>query len=145
MDKRRILVIEDEYSINDGLTFTLRKEGYDVRSALTGKEGLELVKEFNPELVLLDLMLPDMEGFDILFGPSVSSSYSTQIINGKSTSQSSFSHTYILTAPQEGSCYTSLQSSCRCRHRVRYHMLVDNNKPNRRFPLPSPRGSLLCR
>ena len=37
MDKRRILVIEDEYSINDGLTFTLRKEGYDVRSALTGK------------------------------------------------------------------------------------------------------------
>ena len=65
MDKRRILVIEDEYSINDGLTFTLRKEGYDVRSALTGKEGLELVKEFNPELVLLDLMLPDMDGFDI--------------------------------------------------------------------------------
>ena len=51
-----------------------------------------------------ELRLPsDMEGFEILFGPSVSSSYSTQIINGKSTSQSSFSHTYILTAPQEGS------------------------------------------
>lgn len=51
-----------------------------------------------------ELRLPsDMEGFDILFGPSVSSSYSTQIINGKSTSQSSFSHTYILTAPEEGS------------------------------------------
>ena len=51
-----------------------------------------------------ELRLPsDMEGFNILFGPSVSSSYSTQIINGKSTSQSSFSHTYILTAPEEGS------------------------------------------
>ena len=51
-----------------------------------------------------ELRLPsDMEGFDILFGPSVSSSYSTQIINGKSTSQSSFSYTYILTAPEEGS------------------------------------------
>lgn len=51
-----------------------------------------------------DIRLPsDMDGFDILYGPSVSSSYSTQIINGKSTSQSSFTYTYILTAPQEGS------------------------------------------
>lgn len=61
------------------LTYTLNKEGKELR-------------------------LPsDMKGFEILFGPSVSSSYSTQIINGKSTSQSSFSHTYILTAPAEGS------------------------------------------
>lgn len=51
-----------------------------------------------------ELRLPsDMEGFNILFGPTVSSSYSTQVINGKSTSQSSFTHTYILTAPEEGS------------------------------------------
>lgn len=50
-----------------------------------------------------DLRLPsDMEGFEILFGPSESSSYSTQIINGKSTSQSSFTYTYILTASEEG-------------------------------------------
>ena len=61
------------------LTYTLNKEGKDIR-------------------------LPSgMDGFDILFGPSVSSSYSTQIINGKSTSQSSFSYTYILIAPEEGS------------------------------------------
>lgn len=61
------------------LTYTLNKEGKDIR-------------------------LPaDIDGFDILFGPSVSSSYSTQIINGKSTSQSSFSYTYILVAPEEGS------------------------------------------
>lgn len=65
MDKRRILVVEDEYSINDGLTFALRKEGYDVRSALNGKDALKLVESFKPELVLLDLMLPDMYGFDI--------------------------------------------------------------------------------
>ena len=65
MDKRRILVVEDEYSINDGLTFSLRKEGYDVRSAFNGKAALELVESFKPELVLLDLMLPDMDGFDI--------------------------------------------------------------------------------
>ena len=61
------------------LTYTLNKEGKELR-------------------------LPsDMDGFEVLFGPSVSSSYSTQIINGKSTSQSSFSHTYILSAPEEGS------------------------------------------
>ncbi|MDU3724739.1 MAG: response regulator, partial [Clostridium celatum] len=65
MDKRKILVVEDEYSINDGLTFALRKEGYDVRSAFNGREALELFKEFNPEVVLLDLMLPDIDGFDI--------------------------------------------------------------------------------
>ena len=60
------------------LTYSLNKEGKDIR-------------------------LPSkMEGFDILFGPSVSSSYSTQVINGKSTSQSSFSYTYILVAPEEG-------------------------------------------
>lgn len=61
------------------LTYTLNKEGKDIR-------------------------LPsDMDGFNVLFGPSVSSSYSTQIINGKSTSQSSFSYTYIVIAPEEGS------------------------------------------
>ena len=65
MDKKRIVVIEDEYSINDGLTFALRKEGYDVRSALKGKDGLEIIKDFKPDLVLLDLMLPDIDGFDI--------------------------------------------------------------------------------
>ena len=65
MDRKRILVVEDEYSINDGLTFALRKEGYEVRSAFNGKEALELVEIFEPDLVLLDLMLPDMDGFDI--------------------------------------------------------------------------------
>ena len=65
MDKKKILVVEDEYSINDGLTFALRKEGYEVRSAFNGKEALELVEVFNPDLVLLDLMLPDIDGFDI--------------------------------------------------------------------------------
>ena len=65
MDKKKILVVEDEYSINDGLTFALRKEGYEVRSAFNGKEALELVEVFKPDLVLLDLMLPDMDGFDI--------------------------------------------------------------------------------
>ena len=65
MGKKKILVVEDEYSINDAVTFALRKEGYDVRSVFNGKDALEKVKEFKPDLVLLDLMLPDIDGFDI--------------------------------------------------------------------------------
>ncbi|MGL5378416.1 response regulator transcription factor [Clostridium sp.] len=65
MEKKKILVVEDEYSINDVLTFALRKEGYEVRSAFNGKSALELIESFKPDLVLLDLMLPDMDGFDI--------------------------------------------------------------------------------
>ncbi|GAB6167940.1 response regulator transcription factor [Clostridium carnis] len=65
MGKKKILVVEDEYSINDAITFALRKEGYDVRSVFNGKDALDKVKEFKPDLVLLDLMLPDIDGFDI--------------------------------------------------------------------------------
>lgn len=65
MEKKKILVVEDEYSINDAITFALRKESYDVRSVYNGKNALEKFNEFKPELVLLDLMLPDMDGFDI--------------------------------------------------------------------------------
>lgn len=65
MEKKKILVVEDEYSINDAITFALRKEGYDVRSVFNGKDALERFSEFKPDLVLLDLMLPDIDGFDI--------------------------------------------------------------------------------
>ncbi len=65
MEKKKILVVEDEYSINDAITFALRKEGYDVRSSFNGREALEKFNEFKPDLVLLDLMLPDMNGLDI--------------------------------------------------------------------------------
>ncbi len=69
MDKKKILVVEDEYSINDGLTFALRKEGYELRSAFNGKEALELVETFKPDLVLLDLMLTARgEIFDKIVG-----------------------------------------------------------------------------
>ncbi len=61
----KILLIEDDYSISDALTFALRKEGFNVRQGFTGEEGLDLFNRFEPELVILDLMLPDMNGFDI--------------------------------------------------------------------------------
>lgn len=65
MSKKKILIVEDEFSINDILTIALSKEGYEVKSVFTGKEALNIIKKFQPHLVLLDLMLPDMDGFDI--------------------------------------------------------------------------------
>jgi DNA-binding response OmpR family regulator len=61
----RILIIEDDDSIRDGLVDTLRVKGYQVLAAKCGSEGLELFRNNPPDLVLLDLMLPDMEGFDV--------------------------------------------------------------------------------
>lgn len=65
MDKKKILVVEDEFSINDVLTYAFRKDGFEVRGVYNGKDALEMVDSFKPHLVLLDLMLPDMSGFDI--------------------------------------------------------------------------------
>lgn len=65
MKSEKILVVEDEFSINDVLCFALRKEGYDVRSVFTGKEALVMAESFKPDLVLLDLMLPDIDGFEV--------------------------------------------------------------------------------
>lgn len=62
---KRILVVEDEYSINDILTITLRGEGYEVKSVFDGKSALNIIDSFKPDLVLLDLMLPDIDGFEI--------------------------------------------------------------------------------
>ena len=62
---KTILIIEDEQSIVDILSFILVKEGYDTIEALDGPTGLQLALEQNPDLVLLDLMLPKMDGFAV--------------------------------------------------------------------------------
>ncbi len=64
MDKT-ILIIEDEVAIVEILTFNLENEGYRVISALDGEEGVRLAKEENPDLMLLDVMLPKMDGFEV--------------------------------------------------------------------------------
>ncbi|MDU5945843.1 MAG: response regulator transcription factor [Paenibacillus macerans] len=65
MRHKQLLIIEDEDSIRDILSYSLRKEGFVIHEAATGTEGLEMLNRHHPDLVLLDLMLPDMSGFDI--------------------------------------------------------------------------------
>ena len=62
---KRVLIVEDEQSIVDILSFNLTREGYDTLEALDSPTGLQLALEQNPDLVLLDLMLPGMSGFDV--------------------------------------------------------------------------------
>ena len=63
---KTVLIVEDEQSIVDILSFNLTKEGYDTLEALDGPTGLQLALEQNPDLVLLDLMLPGLSGEEVL-------------------------------------------------------------------------------
>ncbi len=62
---KKILVVDDEENIVELVKFNLEQEGYQVTSAYTGKKALDLIKEDRFDLVILDLMLPEMDGFDI--------------------------------------------------------------------------------
>ncbi len=59
-----ILLVDDEKDILDFLSYNLSKEGYKVYTALNGEEGVKLVKKLNPSLVILDLMMPVMDGIE---------------------------------------------------------------------------------
>ncbi len=62
---RRILCIEDESEMIDLIRLILSRRGFDVKGAAGGREGLRMVKEELPDLVLLDLMMPDMDGWEV--------------------------------------------------------------------------------
>lgn len=61
----KVLAIEDEESIRDILVYSLRREGFHVKAAATGEEGMELLERFAPDVLLLDVNLPDADGFDL--------------------------------------------------------------------------------
>ncbi len=63
--KHLVLIVEDEKNIVDILRFNLQKEGFDTLEAYDGRSGLELTLVKKPDLVLLDLMLPEMNGFEV--------------------------------------------------------------------------------
>ena len=62
---KKILVVDDEKPISDIVKFNLTKEGYEVFTAYDGEEALEKVKEVEPDLILLDLMLPKLDGLEV--------------------------------------------------------------------------------
>ncbi len=61
----RILVVDDEPSVTDLLAYNLRKAHYDVVIASDGRQALRLARETSPDLILLDLMLPEVDGLDV--------------------------------------------------------------------------------
>ncbi|MFB0944911.1 MAG: response regulator transcription factor [Spirosomataceae bacterium] len=60
----RILVVDDDPDITELLRYNLKKENYDVRTANDGKSAIEVAKEFEPELIILDIMMPELDGIE---------------------------------------------------------------------------------
>lgn len=65
MDAKKILIIEDEKSISDIIKFNLQKEGFEIETAYDGQDGLDKALSIEPCLILLDVMLPLMDGFAV--------------------------------------------------------------------------------
>lgn len=62
----KILLVEDNAQLAEGIEYNLKLEGYDVAIAETGRSGMEMAREWKPDLLLLDLMLPEMDGYQVL-------------------------------------------------------------------------------
>lgn len=62
----RLLVVDDDKDINETLSHRLVRAGYDVVSAFDGEEALLQIKQHNPDVILLDLMMPKLNGFEVL-------------------------------------------------------------------------------
>jgi DNA-binding response OmpR family regulator len=65
MSKKRILVVDDEVDLVETVRFSLELEGYDVLIAYNGEEALNQARKENPDLILLDLMLPKLDGYKV--------------------------------------------------------------------------------
>ena len=63
---KKILVVDDEKPISDIIKFNLTKEGFNVDTAYDGEEAVKKVEEYNPDLMILDLMLPKKDGLEVV-------------------------------------------------------------------------------
>lgn len=66
MEGQKILIIDDDTNLIRLMTYILKRHKYDVMSARNGRDGLKIMKEFKPSLIILDLMMPVMDGFKFL-------------------------------------------------------------------------------
>jgi two-component system alkaline phosphatase synthesis response regulator PhoP len=64
-NKYKILIVDDEPDILEFIGYNLKKEGYNIYTAATGKEGIESARIYQPDLILLDIMLPEMDGIEV--------------------------------------------------------------------------------
>ncbi len=67
MERKKVVYIEDEPELFDLLRLILREDKVELHQAVKGQEGLELIRHLKPDLVLLDLMLPDIGGWDVFY------------------------------------------------------------------------------
>jgi two-component system alkaline phosphatase synthesis response regulator PhoP len=65
MDGKKILVVDDEPDILEILSYNLRKEGFTVQTANNGEEGLKAAQQMSPDLIILDIMMPQMDGIEL--------------------------------------------------------------------------------
>jgi DNA-binding response OmpR family regulator len=65
MSKTKILIVDDDSNIAELIALYLQKEGYETKEVYTGKKGVEAFSSYEPSLVLLDVMLPEMDGYDV--------------------------------------------------------------------------------
>lgn len=75
MDKKKILIVEDESTLHRALSEYLEMEGFEVLNAVDGEAGVDIAKSSKPDLVILDIILPKKDGYQVL----------TEIKSGKST------------------------------------------------------------
>ena len=64
-EKKRVLCIEDEQEMIDLIKLILERRGFEVLGAVGGKEGLEVIRREKPDLILLDLMMPEIDGWEV--------------------------------------------------------------------------------
>ena len=62
---KKVLIVDDELNITISVEFLMRREGFDVSVAKDGEEGLSMIRSWMPDLVLLDVMMPKMDGFEV--------------------------------------------------------------------------------
>ena len=63
---KKILIIEDTDILREQISYTLKMEGYDVKTARDGTQGIEFAKSYQPDLILCDIVMPGISGYDVL-------------------------------------------------------------------------------
>ncbi|MEZ5011571.1 MAG: response regulator [Bacteroidales bacterium] len=79
-DLYRILIVDDEPDILEFLSYTLRREGFEVMTAPDGRKGVEMVGSFHPDLVLLDVMMPGIDGIEATRADEIHSGTGNMVI-----------------------------------------------------------------